>query len=277
MAVPIAQIPPPQAAGVLPGTQFAARGHSGANRVFDYGPGADTATVAADFGFADLLDVINPLQHIPLLGSVYREVTGDRISAPARILGDVLYGGPVGLAFGAIDVLFAEIGGQTPGDALVAALFGGGEAAEPGPALAEAPTDAARVAPDAAQAEPPVRPQASPLSGEAALQALAADILGRAAPLPKAAPPQGAPAENREAPERAFKIRARDWRPAGPLTPTPAPPAAPLRPAAQSDPASAAALQPSFAQRMMIALDKYEALARRSGEAPAGALLNRGL
>jgi hypothetical protein len=34
--------------------------------------------------FWDVLDVFNPLQHIPLLNSVYREVTGDQITPAAN-------------------------------------------------------------------------------------------------------------------------------------------------------------------------------------------------
>ena len=262
MAAASAHIPPPEANGVLlhkVGTQFAARGHSGGNRVFDYGPGADSATVAAEFGFADLLDVINPLQHVPLLASIYREVTGDQISAPARMLGDVLYGGPVGLAFGAIDMLFAEIAGQTPSDALVAALFGDGETPDAAPALAETPADADRRGPG----------QAEPLSGQAALQALLADMRphGQTAAPPTAREPQ----------DRAFEIRARDRRPTALPMPSPTRQAAPLRAPAHSGLASAAALQPSFAQRMMLALDKYEAQARGRDETSSGRLLDRGL
>jgi len=265
MAAANAHIPPPESNGAplhKVGTQFAARGHSGGNRVSDYGPGADSATVAGTFGFADLLDVINPLQHVPLLASVYREVTGDRIGAPARILGDVLYGGPVGLAFGAVDVLFAEVGGRSPGDALVAALFGDTETPDSAPALAEAK-------PDRGVSEPG---QAEPLSGEAALQALLADMrpLGQTA-----APPEAAPSKAREAQGRAFEIRDRDRHPAALATPTRQ--AAPLRAPAHSDLASTAALQPSFAQRMMLALDKYEAQARRGDETSPGSLLDRGL
>jgi len=261
MTAASAHIPPPQANGVPPhkvGTQFAARGHSGANRVFDYGPGADTATVAGNFGFADLLDVINPLQHVPILGSVYRQVTGDEIGAPARVLGNMLYGGPAGLAFGAFNVLFAEIGGQAPADALVAALFGESGSPDTEPAPAEAELDRAGTEPG----------QAELLSGEAALQALMADMRSLA-------PPEAERSQPVEPQERAFKIRARDRRPVA--LPATGQPDAPLRPPTQGDPAAAAALQPSFAQRMMIALDKYEALARRSDETPAGGLLDRGL
>lgn len=53
------------------------------------------------FGFADFIDVINPLQHIPGVAELYRSVTNDRISDEARRSGNALYGfalgGPIGL------------------------------------------------------------------------------------------------------------------------------------------------------------------------------------
>jgi hypothetical protein len=52
------------------------------------------------FSFKDVLDIINPLQHIPIINNIYRKVTGDEISNVARIAGDALYGGFVGAAFG---------------------------------------------------------------------------------------------------------------------------------------------------------------------------------
>lgn len=52
--------------------------------------------------FADLIDVLNPLQHIPGVAELYRTVTGDQISEGARYAGNALYGlalgGPVGLS-----------------------------------------------------------------------------------------------------------------------------------------------------------------------------------
>ena len=54
----------------------------------------------AEFGFTDILAVINPLQHIPVVETLYRRLTGDRISRTARLAGDALYGGPVGLLGG---------------------------------------------------------------------------------------------------------------------------------------------------------------------------------
>jgi hypothetical protein len=46
--------------------------------------------------FGDFLDVINPLQHIPVVSTVYRMITGDEIGMGARLAGGALYGGPLG-------------------------------------------------------------------------------------------------------------------------------------------------------------------------------------
>src|SRR5690348_17165865 len=48
------------------------------------------------FSFKDLLDIVNPLQHLPIVGSIYRYLTGDEPAAGTRIIGDALYGGPIG-------------------------------------------------------------------------------------------------------------------------------------------------------------------------------------
>ena len=55
------------------------------------------------FGFRDILDIVNPLQHLPIIGSVYRWLTGDRPGAVAQIAGDALYGGPIGAAVGFVE------------------------------------------------------------------------------------------------------------------------------------------------------------------------------
>lgn len=44
------------------------------------------------FGFSDFLDIINPLQHLPIVGTIYREVTGDEIGPVAQLIGGGLYG-----------------------------------------------------------------------------------------------------------------------------------------------------------------------------------------
>ena len=60
---------------------------------------------SVELRFADFLDVINPLQHIPIVSSIYRAITGDEINGPARVLGGALFGGPLGLVAGIIDAI----------------------------------------------------------------------------------------------------------------------------------------------------------------------------
>lgn len=82
---------------------------------------------SGDFTFGDFLDIINPLQHIPLVSTLYREITGDEISPHARIIGDTLFGGPSGFVAAAANVFFEEVAGEDLGEAVLA-FFGGEEA-----------------------------------------------------------------------------------------------------------------------------------------------------
>ncbi len=91
-------------------------------------PRATTASYAADDAltpatsiktgpsFKDVLDVINPLQHIPVVGTIYRKITGDEISSSARIIGGTLFGGPIGGALAMADVAVQEQTGSSIGD-----------------------------------------------------------------------------------------------------------------------------------------------------------------
>ena len=48
------------------------------------------------FSFRDILDAINPLQHIPIISTIYRKLTGDQMGYASRIAGDTLFGGVFG-------------------------------------------------------------------------------------------------------------------------------------------------------------------------------------
>ena len=48
--------------------------------------------------------MINPLQHIPVVSTLYRTITGDTIDPGAKIAGGTLFGGPLGAAFSSLDV-----------------------------------------------------------------------------------------------------------------------------------------------------------------------------
>jgi pyruvate/2-oxoglutarate dehydrogenase complex dihydrolipoamide acyltransferase (E2) component len=90
--------------------------------------------------FFDFLDLINPLQHIPIVSSIYRELTGDTIRPEMQMAGAGLLGGPLGLlAAGAHAVFEAENGRGVGEEVLAQAGFGGSG----GNRIAEAPAPAA--------------------------------------------------------------------------------------------------------------------------------------
>ncbi len=65
--------------------------------------------------FFDLLDIINPLQHIPIISTVYRNLTGDEIDPASKVAGGALYGGSIGTVVSLIDVLIEFSTGEDLG------------------------------------------------------------------------------------------------------------------------------------------------------------------
>ncbi|MBL4908140.1 MAG: hypothetical protein JKX94_11865, partial [Sneathiella sp.] len=72
------------------------------------------------FGFDDFLDIINPLQHIPFISTLYRELTGDEISPGSRIIGGGVFGGGIGLAASVINTAIEAGTGKDVGGHVVA-------------------------------------------------------------------------------------------------------------------------------------------------------------
>jgi hypothetical protein len=121
-----------------------------------------------DFSFGDLLDIVNPLHHLPVVGTIYRALTGDQIGNLPRLVGAFALGGPLGLAGGMVSMAVKDMTGRDPGEH-VAALVGLEPAGAPAPVvLAQQP-----VAPPSPGAQPP----------EAAAPA-ALDLVAAAAPKP---------------------------------------------------------------------------------------------
>lgn len=89
------------------------------------GIAAREAAEAAEYTFLDLVDVVNPLQHLPVVNMIYREVTGDTIKGPAMILGGFLYGGPAGLGAGMFNAVTQEVTGGTITDHVLDGVLGG--------------------------------------------------------------------------------------------------------------------------------------------------------
>ena len=76
------------------------------------------------FSFHDVLDAINPLQHLPIIATIYRHLTGDTIGNAARVAGDTIYGGPIGLAMSLFDAHEVNKTGKDVGEHVVAMLEG---------------------------------------------------------------------------------------------------------------------------------------------------------
>jgi hypothetical protein len=78
-----------------------------------------------EFGWDDFVDVINPLQHIPLVNIAYRAITGDEIYGAARLV-DFAFGPLAGVST-AIDLGFRNLTGESMASNAVSALFGPGD------------------------------------------------------------------------------------------------------------------------------------------------------
>jgi len=84
----------------------------------------DKAKKDEGFTFDDFLDIINPLQHIPIVSTIYRKLTGDTIKPFERLAGDTLYGGMWGAVSSAANIAFEQITGKDFGDTALALVLG---------------------------------------------------------------------------------------------------------------------------------------------------------
>ncbi len=88
-------------------------------------PAASTSGSNWDFSFHNILGVINPLQHLPVIGTLYRAITGDKIGTPEKIAGDALYGGLWGAVSSVADTAFEAATGKDFGDTMIGMVTGG--------------------------------------------------------------------------------------------------------------------------------------------------------
>ena len=116
-------------------------------------PGSADAAPSSDSFAHDVMEVLNPLQHIPIVSIIYRQMTGDKIGPMERIAGDTLYGGLIGLASSVANVAFEKLTGKDFGDTALA-MLGIGQ---------DKPTAVAANAP-ATQSAPPRVADAAPAS-----------------------------------------------------------------------------------------------------------------
>lgn len=114
---------------------------------------ADGKTPFALFGedgftFADLLDIVNPLQHIPVIGTIYRRITGDILDPGARLAGGALFGGVIGVAVAGVNAALEDATGRDAGEHVLA-WFENGATARPDTAVAQT-ADGTAAVPDLA-------------------------------------------------------------------------------------------------------------------------------
>src|SRR3954470_18390643 len=76
--------------------------------------------------FHHLWDVVNPLQHLPVIGTIYRAITGEHLDPVEKIAGDTLYGGLWGAVTSIADVAFEGITGKSLEDTALALFRGDG-------------------------------------------------------------------------------------------------------------------------------------------------------
>jgi hypothetical protein len=75
-----------------------------------------------EFGWDDFADLVNPLQHIPLVNIAYRAATGDKIYGAASLL-DIGFG-PIAGAGTVFQLAYQSTTGENLEDRAVAAVFG---------------------------------------------------------------------------------------------------------------------------------------------------------
>ena len=131
------------------------------------------------FGFWDFVDIVNPLQHIPVVNALYRAVTGDTIKPAARIIGGTVFGGPLGLAVAAADAVIEQSTGRTVGGHVAEAIGLIGDDSPAGSSSLPADRQAMTTAGTPAGPVPPLTLSLDPIPPEAS--AVPATVTAQAA------------------------------------------------------------------------------------------------
>ncbi|QCO15105.1 hypothetical protein D3869_07655 [Azospirillum brasilense] len=110
----------------------------------------DRYEAEAEMSFGDFLDIINPLQHIPLVNTVYREITGDTIKPSSKVIGGILFGGPLGGMASIANAVVEQAQGKDIGGQIMASLGFDGDAAAGHPPVGTSGATAVAALPDSA-------------------------------------------------------------------------------------------------------------------------------
>jgi len=240
--------------------------------------------VGDHFSFHDVLDAINPLQHIPIVSTIYRAVTGDTLGNASRVVGDGIYGGVIGVIAGLVDVSVIDATGKDIGGNIMSMLGIDDDATKTADAAPDAATPTGSDIPVPAQ-KPTPPPATTPVAAQVQTQVRQPVQPSAPSGIPLAStPPQMMPlasgpklmAMNSQA--HSFPI---DTSAEGILalktTSNSAPRPVPLNiPAGTLAPSQRIPLTGAeFAQRMSDGLDKYKALMAERDAASAGTSVNQ--
>ena len=124
--------------------------------------------------FHHMLDIVNPLQHLPVIGTIYRAVTGEHIGPVEQIAGDTLYGGLWGAVSSVAEVAFEGITGKSAEDTVLAWFKG-----DPDSQLVKPNTQFAQAS--LPSSDMPVLPSESPVMASA--QSTSPDVMALSASL----------------------------------------------------------------------------------------------
>ena len=223
-----------------------------------------------ELGFGDLLDALNPLQHLPIVGMVYRELTGDIPHPAARVIGGAIFGGASGMFSGVLNAIVEQETGKDLAQLALGLVIDGAGGAPAAPAVAAEPSAAGEATPDETTARIPA--PASPAIAEMQPIEEAPETAVAPAAGNPAAPPSPAPSR-RPAPgtrDLAYYQAMRGTRLPAAAGTTTTPPIQssnaqlPLRPAlavarATTEPAAPAV---DFSDSMRRGLDLYQRMKR---------------
>ncbi|WP_439577214.1 hypothetical protein [Elioraea sp.] len=98
----------------------------------------EAVPMPVDISFGDFLANLNPLHHIPVVGWVYRQVTGESVNPAFRALGGFLLGGPIGAIVAAVGAMAESLFSDSP-DGGAGGAVAAAPAARAGVAMAAAP------------------------------------------------------------------------------------------------------------------------------------------
>lgn len=76
---------------------------------------AQVATISHDnFSFGDFLEMVNPLNYIPVVSRVYQQATGNQspVASISSLIGGAIFGGPLGFAMAGMSAVFEQATGK---------------------------------------------------------------------------------------------------------------------------------------------------------------------